>query len=706
MNIAFKAWLLGCLLILLFLPAIAVAGGGPENVLLVVNSNSDSSKMIANWYIDGRGIPSRNVVYLDRVPMRERINLANFSEKILEPIMEAISARKLGATIDYIVYSSDFPTAILINQHQRALLKLEEKLPKQFFRPEASINSLTYFAFNVRNDSPVYMGLSSNSYYRKPASVILNAPFVGSRQVEFRNALKVFNKGTDSQLQESIDTLIELSKHNPQQVALAYWLAKFHAKKGDLKVASKWLQRSIQLGWRYKQKTLSDPVFESALQDTLFKGFAERIPDDPFAFTPSRGFKSLYAFGPNGFLNNERGQGGQYFLSTVLAVTRNFGTTEEEALRQLKSSMAVDDSQPRGTFYFSINKDVRTKTREPNFAASVAALEAMGHKAKIFKGDLPVKADDIVGLTCGKSSFDFKKSGSKIIPGAICENLTSWGGVMARKGHSGISELIRHGAAGSSGTVIEPYAIQAKFPHPMIHAHYARGCSLAESFYQSVSGPFQLLIVGDALCQPWASKPKFTVQGLSSGEKISGKRELKINISKSPAPIRAMELYIDGKLVARSRFKETIKFDSGSMTDGFHEVRIVLMAAGPIETVGNLIIPFQVDNFGKQTTLTAEPTKFRLSDRITFVSKSNFGNAIELFHNSRSLGKKNGQEVEFTVSASKLGRGPVKLVAVAISDKGNKVASVPLEFEITGRLSTVKVMTEPKPKPKPPKPPK
>ena len=54
----------------------------------------------------------------------------------------------------------------------------------------------------------------------------------------------------------------------------------------------------------------------------------------------------------------------------------------------------------------------------------------------------------------------------------------------------------------------------AKFPLPSIQLHYVRGCSLAEAFYQSVSGPYQLLIVGDPLCQPWAVIPKITVAGV------------------------------------------------------------------------------------------------------------------------------------------------------------------------------------------------
>ena len=46
-------------------PVAAWAGGGPENVLLLVNSNSLNSKTIANHYIALRNIPPSNVVYID-----------------------------------------------------------------------------------------------------------------------------------------------------------------------------------------------------------------------------------------------------------------------------------------------------------------------------------------------------------------------------------------------------------------------------------------------------------------------------------------------------------------------------------------------------------------------------------------------------------------------------------------------------------------
>jgi len=43
----------------------APAGGGPENVLLVVNNRSWASKTIANHYQSLRKIPDRNIVHID-----------------------------------------------------------------------------------------------------------------------------------------------------------------------------------------------------------------------------------------------------------------------------------------------------------------------------------------------------------------------------------------------------------------------------------------------------------------------------------------------------------------------------------------------------------------------------------------------------------------------------------------------------------------
>src|SRR3990172_8982443 len=89
--------------------SVARAGGGPENVLLLVNSNSLSSKTIANHYIALRNVPASNIVYVDWRGGLEVCQGPQFAGQILKPAIDAIRERRLSNQIDYVVYSSDFP---------------------------------------------------------------------------------------------------------------------------------------------------------------------------------------------------------------------------------------------------------------------------------------------------------------------------------------------------------------------------------------------------------------------------------------------------------------------------------------------------------------------------------------------------------------------------------------------------------------------
>ena len=685
-------------------PGCLLAGGGPENVVLVVNADSASSKLIANAYINGRSLPARNVIYLSEVPTDELIRHDLFIEKILKPVFQEIDLRKLNRSVDYIVYSADFPTAIRVGDHLRKLKELARKqtgraLPSQeVFSETASITSATYFATAFLKGDPGYLTLNSNSYYRQKAQVLLRQPFYGATQAKFQKTIEKIHEGTDSDYKDAITELELLAKKNPRQMAVAYWLACFHAKLGDEKSATNWLIRAIKLGWSFQKQTLADKAFDEVKDDLLFKGIVSRIPDQAFDFAPTHGFKSVYRWGANGMLNAEPRQGSSYFLSTVLAVTRNHGNSERDALRQLQLSMRADETHPEGTFYFTSTGDIRSKTRIPNFASAIGALRQMGMKANIVKTKMPVNRRDVLGLTCGTAGFNWTITGSKIVPGAFCDNLTSFGGVLYRAGQTKLTEFIANGAAGASGTVVEPYTVQAKFPHPMIHVHYARGCSLAEAYYQSVHGPFQLLVVGDALCQPWATKPKLKISGVAAGDTIKGKIKLLLDDSQSPAPIAAIQIYVDGILVHQMKLTDKIVLDTADMTDGYHEIRVVAISKSRIETTGHTIFPVRVDNQGKSVKLTPAHLDYLETDQIKFKVKSNFGDSVELMHNGRAIAKRIGRNVKFEIPAKLLGRGRCKVVAVAIGESGTEVSSMPVEIEVKGPISALKPLPSPKPK--------
>ena len=671
----------------------AIAGGGPENVLLVVNNDSDSSKLIANHYISLRDIPDRNVIYLSGIPFKESIPFEIFEGKILRPVLAAIEDRKLAGSIDYIVYSSDFPTTIQIPKiRAKFFAKAEEEglklsdADRKLRNGQASINSMTYLAlFSIHAPFRV-MDLNGNRYFRIPTSQILQIPFSGELQREFERSVSSFSLEPTHQLFEfAIESLLGMAKNNPGQAAVHYWLAKFYAKQGDETAATKWMTRAIAMGWSDRNGTQADPTFQE-VSDPVFKGLVDRMSNDGKDENASRGFRQLYQWAPNGMLNKTAGQGERYFLSTVLAVTRNDGLTEAEAVRQLTRSVAADFTKPSGVFYFSSTKDVRSRTRKPKFRMAMETLQDLGYRAEIIESVLPKNKDDILGLTTGKANFDFSKSGSRIMPGAICENLTSFGGRLGIiGGQTKLSEFLRFGAAGSMGTVVEPYAVPVKFPSPMIHVHYARGCSLAESFYQSIHGPFQTLIVGDALCQPFATPPVVSVGGVEPMEKVSGTRQLTFDKSTSPVSVAGVELFVDGVMRKRDRL-EPIDFNTKVLSDGYHEIRVVFIAANAIATTSRVVLPIVVDNSGHSSFLFADRKVCGFEDSISLSFASEGASAIQIRQHEKVLHRIEGDNGKFVVTAKELGRGPTTLRAIAIVD-GKDVSSKPLEIKVNGPLS-------------------
>jgi len=231
--------------------------GGPESALLVVNADSVSSKMIANHYIAMRKIP-------------ETISLDQFKELILQPIITALAERQLSSHIDYIIYSSDFPTAVKVDEHVKKYGDAIEKggvgFNRKLFLPTASINSLTYYAAAVLADNPSYLNLESNSYYRHSAARLLHRPFFGQLQKVFDEAVEEIEGDDEALYPKAEQKLLALAKANPRQVAIAYRLVQCYARMGDKRKATNWLGRAKRAGWQYRQYTKEDPLLTDLLE--------------------------------------------------------------------------------------------------------------------------------------------------------------------------------------------------------------------------------------------------------------------------------------------------------------------------------------------------------------------------------------------------------------------------------------------------------
>ncbi len=555
----------------------ARAGGGPENVLLVVNSSSWASLTVANEYVRLRQIPPNNLLYIDWDTGFEQIDVQHFRSDLLGRVLRTIDERLLSNQIDYVVYSSDFPFAINLEGD------ISGKAPPKQLAPLGSLNSLTYLWPLVMSKNQNVMSLRNNQYMRSTT--------------------------------------------------------------------------------------------------------------DRAADPPVHGFHSWYGWGPDGQLLDAGG--GRYLLSTVLAETSGRGNSVPETLEYLRRSVAADGTQPEGTIYFMQNDNERSKPRHGAFADAAAELQKLGVKAVVEQGTLPSARPDVQGAMIGASDFDWAASGSTILPGAICEHLTSLGGILHdTAGQTPLTEFLRFGAAGASGTVIEPFAIADKFPVAGVQVRYAEGCSLAEAFYQSVFGPYQLLIVGDALCRPWANIPQVEAGQIEADAKLSGVVEI-VPHAEFSQQIRAggdrvgrvdrFELMIDGRRTLRVRPPGHFRLDTTELADGYHTLHLVAVEAGPIETQGRTIVPVWVDNREHTIEFAATPAdRVRWDQKLVLKANAPGMQAVAFFHNARLIGKLDQAEGQIEVDPRIFGSGPVTLRAVGLSRSGSSdfVHSRPIELRV------------------------
>jgi hypothetical protein len=204
---------------------------------------------------------------------------------------------------------------------------------------------------------------------------------------------------------------------------------------------------------------------------------------------------------------------------------------------------------------------------------------------------------------------------------------------------------------------------------------------LAESFYQSITGPYQLLIVGDPLCQPWAAFPKILVEGIKADDKLKGKVEIKpSSVAADVRPIAMFDLFVDGRLVARNAANTVLVLDTTGVPDGYHEMRIVGTVADAIETQGRLIMPFYTSNHDAALDLKVTPVRTSHDGKFQVSVRQPGANAITIRQNSRDVGRVQGEAGEVEVSAASLGRGASTLQA--FSEGAAQAVSAPFRVQV------------------------
>lgn len=644
----------------------AWAGVSPENVIVVVNADSHASRTIANHYVHLRKIPSSNVIFLKDVRGEENgddlnMDLEVFKIKILRPVFETINARGLAAQARVIAYSADFPTSVNVKRHTD---RLTNESLKQYQNATASITGLTYLYQFVLGDSESYLGWQSNFFARGAFSRYFENPFSGDRRGEFAEAKTFLD---EQKYAEAATVLEKLFQGSTTLFPLAIMAAEARAKTNQSDAAIALIQKAIQAGWNSRVYLEDSEVLSPLLEDARLKTLKERLQEYPAVTQSPTGFSGAVAWTPTGLPVRDPKAGVRYMMSCMLAVVHQRGSTIEQAIEVLARSSDCDRTFPKGSFWFTNTADVRTKTRFPFIGDALLWLNTLGHDAEIIHRSIPNKGGNVIGLMLGTQNMNaIPNQKWKFVPGAISENLTSLSAHFGLDANTKITVLLHAGAAMSCGPVAEPYSIHHKFPKPTMYGYYANGVSAIEAFYLSLSSPYQTLIVGDPMAQPFAKAPMDWVKLTRSA---LGEEKLHLNFSRGRVPLVkeqtkavSIEFFLEGKLSRAVPVVANARLNLPSDFSGELETSVVLVGGNP--TRPRISHPKSISIDGQHSVPIARLSP-ESKDAQGVELECEGADSVRLMHHQEVVGVVQGPKGTVFMDRESFGDGPLRMRPVA-----------------------------------------
>jgi hypothetical protein len=389
----------------------------------------------------------------------------------------------------------------------------------------------------------------------------------------------------------------------------------------------------------------------------------------------------------------------------MLGYTGVRGNSLTEIIEYLGRAAGADGTQPDGTVYLMENRNIRSRVRQPMFPAAQAALLQLGRAVEVIAqgqrgqdGRIPRNRTDIIGLVAGTRVFDWEVSGSRMLPGAIAESFTSYGGHFSHGVQTKLTEFLRHGAAGSSGAVQEPYSFIEKFPVPHLHRYYADGSSLAEAFYQSVSSPYQLIVVGDPLTRPFARFAELKLVSPDPGRPWQGRVRIEPHVRMAPGEnLERVEIWVDGIPAGQGAAGDFLELDTRGLADGFHELRLVAVASNPLETRSHGSWPVLVNQHDLVVSLHADRQALSYGEPLQLSGQAAGALSVHLYQGRRLLAEVRIMEGRWqaAVPSTLLGEGQLQLHAEAQYPGGIVARSAPLKLRVLPPLTPSGSRVEP-----------
>ncbi len=193
------------------------------------------------------------------------------------------------------------------------------------------------------------------------------------------------------------------------------------------------------------------------------------------------------------------GAPGFSFLTTMIT-----GDSLAQAEQLVDQGVASDGTFPQQPVVLAKSSDTYRNVRYTEFDNTIFSVNVLGVSTILRTNtDWVAWPNGCQGYQTGLAQFSVPQG--LFVPGAVADSLTSYGGIIfGSNDQTNLLAFINGGATGSYGTVQEPGNATPLFPNSQVYFYQARGFSLAESYYQSVSVPYLGLMVAEPLAAPFA----------------------------------------------------------------------------------------------------------------------------------------------------------------------------------------------------------
>jgi len=255
------------------------------------------------------------------------------------------------------------------------------------------------------------------------------------------------------------------------------------------------------------------------------------------------------------------------------------------------------------------------------------------------------------------------------------------------RGQTKDSRLIASGVAATTGSVVEPYADPNRFTNSSVYVFQADGSTMGEAFAKSVATPDIQLFNGDLLAQPQADLPVITLNAApAEGATVSGTIAIDAAATLSGAKIATgvakLELLVDGKVKSTfSGSSNTFSFDTTTISDGRHELRIVATNNAAAESESYVLRNVYVNNRGR--SVSANSSYVTINDTsativyATAVPGSGTVTQIQLRCLGRTLSAVPGNGYGLYLDGTMFAYGDNRVTPVAIFSDGTETAGTP-----------------------------